>query len=215
VAFFYNPHVERYAYDVNKAKELLQQEGFRDRNKDGVLEDKDGVKVRFTLVTNAESPERIQMANLIRKDLSLIGIEVNIIQLQFNTLVTKVTVTYDWDALVFGFTGESEPHFGANVWLSNAPLHIWYPLQKSPLTTWEKRLDEIFTCGVSLTDKNERKKLYDEWQSIVADEAPLIHLVIPDRIVAVNNRLGNIKPTPLGGVLHNIEEIYVKKIANK
>ena len=59
-------------------------------------------------------------------------------------------------------------------------------------------------------DSHKRKKLYDEWQSIVAEKLPLIYMALPEKIVALKNKFGNINPTSYAGILHNIEQIYVK-----
>ena len=45
---------------------------------------------------------------------------------------------------------------------------------------------------------------------VTYDEKPIIYLYSPIRISAVRNKFGNIHPTELGGVIHNIEEVYLK-----
>ena len=209
--YYYNPDVVKYDFDMEKARDILAAEGFLDKDNDGFLEDNDGNAVTFNLYLSSGNVQATQLANLIRKDLAQLGCEVNLIQVEFNTLVNKLSFTFDWDIVLIGLTGGIEPHFGANVWFSHGPLHMWYPRQKEAATLWEKRIDEIFQAGVQELDEAKRKRLYDEWQRIVADEVPVIFTVIPLNIIAVNNRLQNIKPTPLGGVLHNIEEIYIKQ----
>ena len=209
--YFYNPDVVRYEFNREKARAILAGEGFRDRNNDGILEDKDGNTVSFNVYLSAGAVQTTHLANLIRKDLSQLGCEVNLIQVEFNTLVNKLSFTFDWDVVLIGLTGGIEPHFGANVWFSHGPLHMWHPRQKQPATEWERRIDEIFLQGVQELDESHRKPLYDEWQRIVADEVPVIFTVIPSNLTAVNNRLQNVKPTPLGGVLHNVEEIYIRQ----
>ncbi len=207
--YFFNPDVCKYDFNMEEARSILASEGFVDRDNDGVLEDKEGNDVSFELYLSSGNVQSTQLANLIRKDLSELGCEVNLIQVEFNTLVNKLSFTFDWDLVLIGLTGGIEPHFGANVWFSNGPLHIWYPRQKEAATEWENRIDEIFLSAVQELDKEKRKILYDEWQRIVANEVPVIFTVIPLNIMAVNNRLQNVKPTPLGGVLHNVEEIYI------
>jgi len=208
--FFYNPNVRKYPYDVERAKEILKEEGFIDRDGDGFLEDKEGNRVEFNLFTNSGNTERIKIAQIIRKDLERIGFKVNFMPLEFNLLVSKLDATFDWDAIVLGLTGGIEPHFGANVWYSWGQLHLWYPRQKTPATDWEKRIDEIFTEAVQELEREKRKELYDEWQMIVSENLPLIYTVLPLNIFAVRNKFGNLYPTSYGGAFHNLEEIYIK-----
>ncbi|PIW62592.1 MAG: ABC transporter substrate-binding protein, partial [Candidatus Omnitrophica bacterium CG12_big_fil_rev_8_21_14_0_65_50_5] len=198
-----------YDYDLDKARNILKEEGFIDRDGDGILEDKDGHPLEFTLNTPAGGFEREQMAGIIRADLEKIGIKVNFLTIEFNSLVGKLTSKFDWDAIMIGLTGGVEPHFGKNVWHSTGGLHMWYPNQKEPATDWEKRIDEIFDTAVQELDETKRKVLYDEYQRIVSDEVPVIYTVLNNRLSAVRNKFGNLRPSSYGGIFHNLEEIYV------
>ncbi len=209
--FFYNPEVTRYDYNLDKARELLSKNGFIDRDADGVLEDTSGNPVQFNLFTNSNNAERVQIAAIIRHDLQSLGMKVNFLALEFNSLVSKLNATYDWDAIILGLTGGVEPHFGKNVWDSSGQLHMWYPGQETPATEWEERIDEIFAAGVQELDDHKRKILYDEWQKIVAEELPFIYTILGSNIFAVRNKFGNLKPSSYAGAFHNIEEIYILK----
>ncbi|MCB9771042.1 MAG: ABC transporter substrate-binding protein [Candidatus Omnitrophica bacterium] len=209
--FFYNPHVNVYDYDLVKAKKILADSGYVDRNGDGWIEDQDGHTVEFNLATNSGNNERVQIASIIRRDLQSIGMKVNFTALEFNTLVTKLNATFDWDAIVLGLTGGIEPHFGKNVWHSTGGLHLWFPSQKMPATAWEKRVDEIFDQGVQELDPNKRKVLYDEFQVIISRELPLVYTVLNSNLYAIRNKFGNLKPTSFGGAFHNVEEIYINQ----
>ena len=59
-------------------------------------------------------------------------------------------------------------------------------------------------------DFKTRKKMYDKYQEIMYREKPLIYLYSPTIITAIRNKFGNIAPTPLGGAIYNLEEIYAK-----
>jgi peptide/nickel transport system substrate-binding protein len=207
---FYNSLVVTYDYDLNRARELLAQAGFLDRNGDGIIEDKQGNKVEFNLYTNSNAGERVQIAAILRYDLKKLGMNVNFLALEFNNLVSKLMANYDWDAIILGLTGGLEPHFGKNVWVSNGQLHFWNPGQKEPTTTWERRVDDIFTQGVQILNDKERKPLYDEWQKIVSQELPLIYTVLSSYLTAVRNKFENLQPSSYGGVFYNLEEIYLK-----
>ncbi len=209
--YFFNSQVKEYGYNISQSKELLSELGFYDADQDGILEDRDGVEVSFNLFTNAENTDRVKIAEIIKNDLSRVGIKVNFLPLEFNNIVAKISATYDWEAIVLGFTGGIEPHFSSNVWLSSGHLHIWSPRQQAPETEWEKEVDDIFIKGVQVLDRAKRKKLYDRWQLIASEELPLIYTVLPESMYALRNRFGNINPSPYGGAFHNIEEIYILK----
>ncbi len=213
--FFYNPDVIRYDYNIPKARQILKNIGFADTDGDGYIEDPDGNTVIFNLYTNSGALERIQIAGIIRHDLERLGMNVNFQALEFNTLVSKLTDSYDFDAVILGLTGGIEPHFGKNVWMSSGQLHMWNPIQETPQTEWEARIDEIFNLGVQELDEAKRKLLYDEHQFIVSERLPLIYTALSSNLYAVRNRFGNLHPTSYGGAFHNIEEIYVIKAAGQ
>lgn len=209
--FFHNPDVKKYDYDLDEARSILQAAGFRDRNRDGIIEGPDGHPVEFNLYTNADNTERRDIAAIIAHDLSKLGMKVNFQTLEFNTLVNKLNATFDWDAIILGLTGGIEPHFGKNVWTSGGQLHLWNPRQETPATPWEKRIDELFSAGVQELNEDERKKYYDEFQLIVSEQLPVLYTVLNARLAALREKFGNIKPSNYGGLLHNLEEIYVKE----
>ena len=208
--FFHNSDVIKYEYDLKKAKDILKKAGFVDRDGDGIIEDDRGEDIKFNLYTNSGATERVQIAAIIRHDLQQLGMQVNFLALEFNSLVSKITSTFNWDAVIIGLTGGVEPHFGKNVWTSRGQLHLWYPHQESPATRWEKRIDEIFNLGVQELIDEKRKILYDEFQVIVSQELPVIYTVLNSSIFAVRNKFENLHPTNFGGVFHNLEEIYIK-----
>ena len=73
---------------------------------------------------------------------------------------------------------------------------------------WELEINTIFNEGTKFVEFEKRKGFYDRYQEIVYEQLPLIHLTSPLRIQAVQNTLGNVRPTIYGGVLHNLESIY-------
>ena len=206
---FYHDDVRKYNYDPEKAKAMLAQIGLKDRDQDGVLEDAQANDIAFNILTNADNTQRVQTAQMIRKDLENIGIRVQVVPMEFNALVTKLNASFDWEAMILGLTGGVEPHFARNVWHSSGQLHLWFPMQEEPSTDWEKRINTIFDRGVSEMDLEKRKALYNEWQEIAAEYLPLVYTVQAESIFAVRNRFGNLKPSVNGGAFHNIEELYI------
>ena len=87
-----------------------------------------------------------------------------------------------------------------------------FPTDKNDnLLAWEKEIDEIIEKGALELDYNKRKVFYDKYQQIIYDERPIIYLYSPLTIVAVRNKIKNLYPTPLGGTMHNLEELYIDK----
>ncbi|MDD3594461.1 MAG: ABC transporter substrate-binding protein [Candidatus Gastranaerophilales bacterium] len=202
--------------DLNYARELLKKSGFY-YDKKGNLYDKEGHLVEFTMLTNAGNTERESVGVMVKEDLKELGMKVNFKPIEFNVLVGKITGAMDWDAIILGLTGSSlEPNNGANVWRSDGTLHMFNlrqgkdALNKADLRPWEAQIDDIFLKGALELDFNKRKAIYDQYQQIAYEQQPFIYLYTPLNIVAIRKHLGNINPTPLGGPVHNLEEIYIK-----
>ena len=213
-SIFLNKNLKPYNRDITKAKKLLAESGFYN-DKQGKLYDSEGNRVEFDLYTNAGNTEREAIGVMVKQDLEDLGMKINFKPIEFNSLVNKLMSTLDWDMVIMGFTGSPlEPNGGKNVWMSDGTLHIFNQrLEKdlnSPRYDFEKQLDELFVNGALAVKFEDRKKYYDRYQAIVYDEKPLIYIYSPIRIVALRNKFKNIYPTSLGGVTHNLEEIYIE-----
>ncbi len=204
---FYNPNVPKYPHDPNKAKALLNEIGLKDSDGDGFLE-WNGKPVKFNILTNGSNDIRKALCVLLTRDFQNVGLKATFTPMDFNALVTRLTASYDWEAVVIGFTGSEEPHNSINMWRSSGPNHLWWPNQTKPVTPWEAEIDNLFREGAETLDQAKRKQIYDRWQVIVAEQLPLIYTVVSEQLSAVRNRFGNLKPNSLGGILWNIEEIY-------
>lgn len=206
-----------YDYDLDKARQLLQSAGFQ-FNSEGQLLDADGNRVRFSFLTNSGNEIREAIGSQIRSDLAQIGIQVDFRPISFNTLITRVTTTRDWDCFLIGFTGGIEPHSGANLWTSKGGSHMFNlgPQPGEPQITgwqpndWELEIDRLFTAGARELDEAKRQEIYGNFQQIVQEQLPVIHLVHEIAIVAVRDRIQGLKYTGLPSWgLWNIQELKV------
>ena len=199
--------------DLDKSKALLADMGLTDRDGDGIIEDGEGRKVQFTIVTNSGNATREETCNYLATDLRKLGMEVNSLFLEFNQLVDRLDVSHDWEAMVMGFTSTWDPHGGSNFWKSSSTNHLWWPKQAQPGFPWEKRLDEIFVQGVQELDAAKRKALYAEAFRIAYDQQPMIYLAVKERVDAIRNKFGNLFPSqaPLWefASFHNEDELFI------
>lgn len=217
---FYAPPEEgirTYPYDPEKAKELLLSAGFQ-YNSSGELEDADGNRVRFTLITNSGNKIRESIGAQIKQDLSKLGIQVDFQPLAFNVLVDRLTDSLDWEAFVLGLTGGLEPNGGANVWLLDGALHAFNqqaqpgqtPLEGWQAADWEKRIADLYIEAAQVTDEEQRYELYKETQQITQDYLPFIYLINNLSLSAVRDRVEGLKYTAIGGALWNIQELTLE-----
>ena len=118
------------------------------------LEDAAGHPVRFSILTNAGNAARQKMATLIQQDLAALGMEVNVVALDFPALVERLMHTQDYEACLLGLENvDPDPNAMMNVWLSSSPNHQWNPSEKTPATPWEAEIDrEMNLQATSLKD---------------------------------------------------------------
>ena len=192
---FHNPNVRRYEYDLDKANEILDGIGWTDTDGDGVREDDEGNDIEFSLVTNSGNTVRERVGTLVHQGMQEIGLKVDYQLVEFGDLVGRLTSTYDWEAMIIGFTGGTDPYSGISFWHSGEGLHLWYPNQPEPATEWEARIDELYITASRELDHEKRVALYHEAQAIASENVPVIYTTLSERLSAVRNVFGNMTPT--------------------
>ena len=203
---FHNPFVRRYEYDIEEANAILDGLGWTDRDGDGVREDVEGNPISFKLVTNVDNDVRARVAAIIDEGLDLIGVDARFEPVDFGDLVGQLTTTYDWEAMIVGLSGGTEPHFGMAVWHSGESLHLWHPNQEQPATEWEAAIDESYVLGSQELNRELRVQHYRRAQEIAAEQLPLIYTTLSERLTAVRNVFGNTTPTLYG--LWDVRYVY-------
>ena len=195
---YHNPNLTDYPYDLDEARHLLKEGGYEDRDGDGVIEDSAGHPVEFALYTNAGNQVREKMCSILKADWTQLGIKVDYRPLDFTTLVEKLDHTYDWDAILIGFTGTTEPNNSANLLRSSGNLHVWNPSQSEPATPWEAEIDQLLAAGSRELDVQQRRRFYWRIQEILHEQLPMIETVRQTQCIAYKNVLQNYQPTVWG-----------------
>jgi peptide/nickel transport system substrate-binding protein len=194
--FWFNSSLPVPKYDSAGALRLLAQAGFRLEG--GTLRDSSANRVEFTVITNAGNKSREQMVTMIQQDLSQIGIKVNLVTLDFPSLIERITRTYDYEACLLGLVNtDLDPNSQMNVWLSSAENHQWNPKQPNPATAWEAELDRLMRAQSSAATDKKRKSDFDKVQQIVAEQQPFIYLVNKDAMSAISLAVVGSSPSVL------------------
>jgi peptide/nickel transport system substrate-binding protein len=194
--FWFNNRLKAESYRPAIALEHLQNDGFRLQN--GTLHDKDGHAVEFSIVTNAGNKSRERMAVMIQDDLGRIGIKVNVVTLDFPSLLERIAQKFNYEAAVLGFQNvDLDPNGQMNIWLSSAEDHAWNPQQKTPETPWEAEIDRLMRTQASATEPKRRKKAFDRVQEIVAEQAPFLYLINKNALSVVSSSVEGATPVIL------------------
>jgi peptide/nickel transport system substrate-binding protein len=194
--FWFDSKLHPQAYSSDAALKLLQTEGFRLEN--GTLKDREGNPVVFSIVTNSGNKYRERMAVLIQEDLRKIGMQANVVTLDFPSLIERIAQTFDYEAAMLGLTNvDLDPNEQMNVWLSSAENHQWNPQQKSPETAWEGEIDRLMRAQAASADAKKRKESFDRVQEIVVEQAPFIYLINKNALSAISTAVEDASPVIL------------------
>ena len=217
--FYLSPEkgLKKYDYNPERARQLLTKAGFKYNAKNQLL-DKDGNLVRFTLMAATGSRTGEVVGSQMKQDLAKIGVQMDFQQLDFGIMGDKLGNSFDWEAY-FGAVGGGgiDPNGGANFWAVNgefrpfnqAPTAGQPPVEGRKIEPWEEEIGRLYIEGAQELDENKRKEIYWETQRIAAEELPYIHLFNPISLMAVRNRVQNLKYSAYGGSLWNIYELKV------
>ncbi len=219
--YFLTSGLPIYNYDPAQAKALLEASGFY-RDPQGHLRDPQGHPVRFTLLSNSERGSRVAMATQIQQDLGRLGMEVDLQILSFNTYLSKISGSHDWEAYLGGFAGGGiEPHGASNIWLSTGGLHTFNQgpvvggekIQGWRASAWELAIDRLYIAADQELDEAKRRRLYAQFQVIAEQELPYIPLVVPLALEAVRDRVRGIEFSALGGAFWNLPQLTLQEAA--
>lgn len=178
LSWAYNPAVQQYEYDPQKAKALLDQAGFPDP--DGA-----GPRPRFSILFKTSQLKLSRWtAEAIQAHLQKVGIAVQIRSYEWGTYFSDIISgnfqiysltwvgTTDPDVYYLIFHSQSRPPNGAN------RNHYANP-----------ELDQLLEQARKALDRRQRKIAYSRVQEILAQDLPLISLWFNKNIVVMDQRL--------------------------
>ncbi len=194
--------VRKFPYDPEQAKRLLAEAGWEDIDGNGVLE-KDGQPFAFTIITNQGNELRKNAAIMIQNDLKKIGVTVTIRVIEWASLLKHFIHKRDFDACLLGWKTSVDPN-QADVWHSSKTCDscVNFVSYANP------GADEMLETGASTFDLRERKKCYDRFQEILAEDQPYTFLWVQEDLPIIHSRFFGIKPAATG-IDYNFNEWYV------
>ncbi len=179
-----------YPYDVNRAKQLLDEAGRRDP-------DGDGPQPRFRLVYKTSTdPEANQQAQMIQQMLRQIGVEVVIQSNEFGTFLEDVQKG-NFQLFSLRRAGVSDPDFYSAIFSQEALP----PEGQNRGYYVNPEVDRLLVQARSTFDQAQRKQLYQQVQQILARDLPYVSLFHRSNILIAKNGLTGFQMYPSGFLL--------------
>ncbi len=183
----YNPNLKGYPFDQTKAKALLEQAGWIDKNGDGVRESygvpglQDGTPFKFRL-GSLTIRRYLPQAQIVQQQLKEVGVEATIEQVEFNIFFSK----YYLRGLDFDMAGSG-----------------WFNLLYHPLTELEwnytsansddmynnPQVDELVAKAPTVFDAKERQQIFWKIQELIEEDAAKIFLTRDDTLSVFTKKL--------------------------
>jgi len=187
---YFDGSLEMDEYNPGKAREILEENGWVDKNNDGIVE-KDDEEFKFELYTNSGNPRREYVATIVKNNLHAVGIDVNIQMLESGAFIDML-MKRNFDAWISG-------------WIIPVPIDL-YPFWFSDTeigifnfsTYQNKEIDGILdSLGFKLTEE-KKVALYKKLQRVFYNDEPVTFLYWFDNIITYNKRISEIKISQLG-----------------
>ena len=182
----YNKEQEGFTYNPEKAKQLLDEAGYKDVDGDGLRENKDGSKlqINFAARTRDEANESLvqQYLNWWKE----IGLDVKLYTgrtIELNSFYDKVQAD---DPEIDVFAGGWSTGYDPN------PSGLFGDSAKFNFTRYVDSEGTAIMDKISSTDAFDSAKnieFYKEWQKYVHDKAFIFPTLVGESITAVNKRV--------------------------
>jgi peptide/nickel transport system substrate-binding protein len=181
----YDPNVPKYAYDLAKARQLLDEAGWKDTDGDGVRE-KDKIKLAFVLVGNNRPLLEALSAAWAR-----IGVQAAAQPVTLAGLTTDFLVPRSFDAAVVDWEQRGDPD----------PYPLWHSTQIKDgqnYAGWsDPAADEAIQKARAITDQGARRQFYVDFQRIFGQQVPALLLYHPIYTYGVRDKVKNVQIGPL------------------
>ena len=185
---WYNPNVEKYDFDLNTSKQLLQEAGFKLEG--GQLKGPNGQPVRLQVLYPVSSNPRAKIAAYMQQQYKQLGIEVEVKGLDANAYFEEAKKK-NFDISLGSWGGGSiDPDLGPKGQLLSDG-------QQNITGLASEKIDQMFKQGAVELDDAKRHQLYNELQKLVNEELPSMYLYSATSFSPMSKKVVGVQPTKL------------------
>jgi peptide/nickel transport system substrate-binding protein len=169
-------------FDKAKAESLLDGAGWA-KGADGIRA-KNGMKLKFTMITNAGNKQRESMLQVMQQSWHDIGVEATPSLIQFPQLVSQIVSIRTFDVFLVGFNWAQDPDVSPLYHSRNtAPGGFNGAFFKND------QADQLLDQALTTLDRTKRKQLYSQFQDLMSDLQPSPVILFNTGIYGVNTRV--------------------------
>jgi peptide/nickel transport system substrate-binding protein len=177
--------IEPLPFDPERAARILEEQGWRDTDGDGVL-DRDGRRFEFEMVTNEGNDLREDMLVIVKSDLAKIGVSVQARTREWTVLLDEVK-RKEFEAWLSGWVPDFryEPRDLFHSETVEGPYNM--------VSFANPEADSLIDLGTSLTDRAQAKPVWSAFQRILHREQPYTWLYTAEERLGVSRRVQGIR----------------------
>jgi len=162
---WYNPDTPQYEYNLEKARQLLEEIGYR---LEGDFFTKDGQQLELELLASSTFKD---VGQFVKQQLEAAGIKVDFQTLEAKTVDAKVEA-WDFDLSIYGHGGLYEPSILKRVIMDEGFNSARY--------TSNEELNRLLEEQLSEMNQEKRKDLVFQIQEVYAEDLPALTLYYPN-----------------------------------
>lgn len=204
----YNKEVLPAEFDSEKAKSILEEAGWEDRDGDGLLE-KDGIKFEFTVLVNQGNAERLRTAEMIQGYFAAIGIRMKIRVLEWSIMINEFIDKRRFEAVLMGWFLSRDPD-NFDIWHSSKTREGEFNF----IGYKNAEVDRLLEEGRRTFDESKRAGLYHRIHELIYEDQPYMFLYSGETLPILSKRFHNVDVSPIG-IGYNFIKWYVPKDEQK
>ncbi len=185
-----NPDVEPWPYDPQKAREILDQAGWKDQNLDGIRE-KNGITLDFKLIYPGGNSSAERIVKLFKDQAAAVGINIQPEPVEWSIFITRLKKK-NFDAALSGWGGTIE----------SDPYQLFHSSQIDGGSNYygfnNEQADKLIEQARKTLDPETRYDLYHQFHEIVHQEQPYLFLFTRPTYLVLDNRFQNVEIHALG-----------------
>ena len=187
------PDVTPWPYDLAKARELLADAGWEDRDGDNILENEAGEEFEWEYTYAVGSDSTVQLANYVQAQCALVGIRMTHNPIDWSIFV-EVLNSRDFDAISLAWSASSP---------ESDPRQIWHSAsienQGDNFTQWASAdADRLIDKGRATLSDPERMLVWHELHRVLHEEQPYTFLREIPWLRFVSGEFKNVNPYSKG-----------------